>query len=286
MKKTLLILAVLALAIPAMAETVAITATDLGGGLVEISYEVTGGTNLVRAFALDINVANGNIVDVNNYFVGECNATEQGYGIFLGNIAIDAGGNVTSYGSPVAPGGDPGAQAGLGNPAITIEMGSLYEDGNAPGLSGVLCIVQCDTTVDTTISVAVEEAARGGIVMEDTVIVPTVDLTGATDVPVIVEEEGCTCWGDIAGEFGPDNAVSLADLSALMGYLAPDYAGTTPESYVAPIPEGWECADIAGEFGPDGLLSLADLSAMMGYLAPDYAGTTPESYVAPCMPAP
>ncbi|MFC1676440.1 hypothetical protein ACFL3G_05190 [Planctomycetota bacterium] len=72
-----------------MAETVSITATDLGGGLVEISYEITGGSNRVRAFALDINVSDGNIIDVNNYFVGECNATERGYGIFPGGIVME-----------------------------------------------------------------------------------------------------------------------------------------------------------------------------------------------------
>lgn len=272
MKKTLLILAVLALAVPAMAETVAITATDLGGGLVEISYQVTGGANLVRAFALDVTVADGNIVDVNNYFVGECDAIAQGYGIFLGSIQIDTGGNVTSYGTPVALGGDPGAQAGLGTDAITIEMGSLYEDGNAPDVNGVLCIVQCDT-LPTTISVTVEDAARGGIVMEDTAIVPTVVLTAATDVDVA--GEGCACKGDVSG----DSKVSIADLSAVVSLLSPAYAGTTPPYTADPVPEGYECADVSG----DGKVSIADLSAIVSYLSPAYAGTTPP-YTGPCIP--
>jgi hypothetical protein len=85
----------------------------------------------------------------------------------------------------------------------------------------------------------------------------------------------------------PDNQVSISDLSAIVGYLSPTYATTTPIAYVAPIPDGWECADVSGlEAVPDGQLSISDLSAIVGYLSPTYATTTPIAYVGPCMPDP
>ncbi|MFC1675650.1 hypothetical protein ACFL3G_01145 [Planctomycetota bacterium] len=288
MKKTLLILAVLALAIPAMAETVHITATDInpGSGLVEISYEVTGGSELVRAFALDINVADGNIVDVNNYFVGECNGVEQGYGIFLGRIVIETNGDVNSYGSPLAKTGSPGSQAGLGNDAITIEMGSLYEDGNAPAASGVLCIVECDT-LPTYITVTKEDVARGGIVMETVANIPEVNLVDATHILVDGGDDGCTCWGDVSSGATPpgqpDVAVSLSDV-----FYIYDLIKLYPHTgYVAPLSDanaaGYECADVSSGATPAGqrdeAVSLSDVFHIYDHIKL-YPGT---GYVGPCM---
>jgi hypothetical protein len=260
-----------------MADTVTISAEVVevadGNAIVEISYQVSD-ANLVRAFALDINVADGNIIDINNYFVGECNAAEQGYGIFPGTIQIDASGNVTDYGSPVAPGGSPGACGSLGTSCITIEMGSLYEDGNAPDVNGVLCRVKVDT-VPNTLCIAEETAARGGIVMEDVAINPTV-VTGC----IAIAGEGCQCWGDVSGPEGtPDNLVSTSDMSALLIILN----GYSEQGYSGPVPEGKECLDMSGPEGTsDQLLSTSDMSTLLIHLN-QYAD---QGYSGPCIELP
>jgi hypothetical protein len=89
--------------------------------------------------------------------------------------------------------------------------------------------------------------------------------------------EPCKCYGDLTG----DNKVSIGDLSAVVAFLSPAYAGTTPPFTADPVPLGYECADVTN----DDKVSIADLSAIVAYLSPAYAGTTPP-YTAPCMPAP
>jgi hypothetical protein len=164
----ILALAVVLLAAPAWA-VVTITLTDLGNNEIAIGYDATSEAELVRAFALDVNVAGGTIVDINDYAVGDDN---HGYGIFPGNfslyITVQANGTVTNWDdpnyTPVAPSDDPGALGGLGTDGITIEMGSLY-DANAPAKSGVLCTV---TISEGTKKLCVTgNAIRGNIVMED-----------------------------------------------------------------------------------------------------------------------
>jgi hypothetical protein len=75
---------------------------------------------------------------------------------------------------------------GLGTNGITIEMGALYsppEDNspNAPANSGTLCKIK--VSGDTTVSVK-ENATRGGVVLTDPAVTPTVNLTGATAVAI------------------------------------------------------------------------------------------------------
>jgi len=163
----ILALAVLLLAAPAWA-TVTITATHLGDKVVEISYDARSETELVRAFALDITVTDGNIVDIGNFDAGDDNST---YGIFPGNFSryITVNGttgdvddwDVAEY-TPVADGADPGAQGGLGTPGITIEMGALYET-NAPDPCGVLCTIT--VSEDCQVELALN-GMRGNVVLE------------------------------------------------------------------------------------------------------------------------
>ncbi|HDZ69067.1 MAG TPA: hypothetical protein ENH43_01455 [Phycisphaerales bacterium] len=186
MKKIVLAIAVLVLAAPAWAG-VTITATDEGGGVVAISYASDAN---VSAFGLDITVSDGNIIAISDYFVGESNGVAQGYGIFPGGIVI-VGGSVTDYNTPVADAAAKGALGGLGTSGITIEIGALYEDGNQPALSGILCRV----TVDTACTLSVTgNATRGNVVLESATAA-TLDLTGATGVPVVFE---CYTGPDIA----------------------------------------------------------------------------------------
>ena len=183
MRKMILALLVVMLAAPAWAD-IAITVTDEGGGQASINYS---GAELARAFALDITVTAGTIDDVNDFVVGDDNG---GYGIFPANfsryITVDAAtGEVSDWAAagytPVAEAGDPGALGGLGTSGVTIEMGSLY-DTQAPPLAGTLCVL---TVSDTCTMSVTTNATRGNVVLEDA-SEATVDLTGATDVDIVI----------------------------------------------------------------------------------------------------
>ena len=76
MKKVFCAMVVVLLATPLWADVV-ITATDLGGGVVAIDYNNVSSTQLVRAFALDIKVDNGEITGISDYAIGDEN---YGYG--------------------------------------------------------------------------------------------------------------------------------------------------------------------------------------------------------------
>jgi len=169
MRKIVSILAGLFLCGSAWAGVV-ITLTDLGDGKVAIGYDARSESQLVRAFALDITATDGNIVDINDYYVGDDN---RGYGIFPANfsryITVNpTTGEVENWDAPaytpVAPPDTPGALGGLGTDGITIEMGSLYDTG-APSHRGVLCTI---TVSEGTCRLCVTgNAIRGNIVMED-----------------------------------------------------------------------------------------------------------------------
>jgi hypothetical protein len=194
MKTLVLALAVVLLAVPAMAD-VKIIITDVSPNpetpTAQISYDATTELpELVRAFALDIVATGANIVEVNDYAVGDDNG---GYGIFPGNFSLHitvnpTTGNVDNWGvagyTPVAPPGDPDALTGLGTAGVTIEMGALY-DTAAPGETGVLCTLVCDGPCTMS---ATGNAIRGNVVLENAAgLVP--DVTEATDVPIGAEPE-------------------------------------------------------------------------------------------------
>ncbi|UCE46670.1 MAG: hypothetical protein JSW47_13735 [Phycisphaerales bacterium] len=181
MKKTFVVLLVVALTAPAWAG-IAITVTDLGDGKAGIDYS---GTELARAFALDITVDAGVIEAISDFARGDNN---NGYGIFPGNfsrnIVVDPiTGEVSDWGvagyTPVAAADDPGALGGLGTGGITIEMGSLY-DTKAPPLSGRLCVITCSEPCKVTVTT---NATRGNVVLEDATEA-AVDLTAATEIQI------------------------------------------------------------------------------------------------------
>ncbi len=189
MKKIIFPLVVAVLAAPAWA-TVAISVTDLGGGKAAIDYS---GTELARAFALDITVDAGTITAISDFAVGDDN---NGYGIFPANfsryVTVDpVTGDVTDWAiagyTPVADPNDPGALSGLGTNGITVEMASLYNT-KAPALQGRLCVITvsepCKVTVTTN-------ATRGNVVLENA-SQATVDMAGATNIPVGATAGGYT----------------------------------------------------------------------------------------------
>jgi len=197
MRKIVLTLALLMLATPALA-AVRIIVTDEGGLIAAIKYQTDG--EKVRAFALDVTVSAGTIDAISDYKKGESVPGNIGYGIFPANFAAQitvdpATGDVQTWDvaayTPVAPATDPGALGGLGTGGITIEMGALYsppEDNspNAPPNSGTLCKIK--VSGDTTVSVK-ENATRGGVVLTDPAVTPTVNLTAAAAVAVVGEKD-------------------------------------------------------------------------------------------------
>lgn len=180
MKKMIIVLTVLLLAAPAGAAVV-ITAVDAdgtgAGRVVTVSYNASGETELVRAFALDITADSGaKITAVEN--------VNANYDIFPGSIDInETTGVVTSPGQAACSGSFEGTLPGLNTTGgVTVEMGSLYEAGveSPPAVSGTLCTFTVD--IDCNISI-VANAIRGGIVLENGVTA-TGDYTAATNVAI------------------------------------------------------------------------------------------------------
>ena len=178
MKKTLLVLAVLLLAVPAGAAVNIWCTVDACE--VTVYYDANDEPNLVRAYALDIFLDNDtNIVSVSNYHVGDSTSSGKGYGIFPGGFGrldeTDPGFPLWAdpvY-TPVAYKSDYPSDtlAGLDSNGISVEMGSLYypvtgvASPNAPPKAGVLLQFLADEAVGTvTIR---ENATRAGVVMEN-----------------------------------------------------------------------------------------------------------------------
>jgi hypothetical protein len=178
----ILALVVAMLAAPAWAD-ITITVEDNGDLTASIGYD---GTELARAFALDVTVDAGTITDVGGFVVGDDNG---GYGIFPANFAryivVDATtGEVSDWTAagytPVAEAGDPGALGGLGTSGVTLEMGSLY-DTQAPPLTGTLCVLTVSEACNMDVAL---NATRGNVVLEDaseaTVVLPGLTAIGPT----------------------------------------------------------------------------------------------------------
>ena len=192
MRKIILTLAVVLVAVPAMADVKLVAELDAGNSKkVWIKYE-SDEAQKVRAFALNITATDGNIIDINDFSVGDNNG---GYGIFPGTfrdapIAVNPttgqvdNWNVAGY-SPLAPAGDPEAEGDIPGPAITIECGSLYTDAGPDMAEGYLCTVTVDDTA--TLVCITGNAIRGNVVMEDA-SEATTDLTEAC---VVIPSDEC-----------------------------------------------------------------------------------------------
>lgn len=146
-----------------------------GNGLAWIRYHCTAG-ELVRAFALDVTVDKGRILEVSDFFVGESTATAQGYGIFPGSFRD----HVVVRGKPPigwAPGryspvavrtDDPeNTLPGLGASGVTLEFGGLWDPSDpaaVPAKRGTLCALR--VSEGTTVRLNANQR-RGGVVSAD-----------------------------------------------------------------------------------------------------------------------
>jgi hypothetical protein len=164
MRKVSLILAVLLFTVPAWA-VVTITCQQIGStDEVLVSYDASTEPNKVRAFALDITVDAGSIIDVDANIADY----DPNYNIYPGSIVI-VDGEVNDPGNAVADPCDypPDTQPGLNSTGITVEMGALYdppEDANGPPTSGDLLKFRVTATCNVSIA---ENDARGGVVLTD-----------------------------------------------------------------------------------------------------------------------
>lgn len=270
MKKLLTLFAVFALTAPVLAADPNVLVTCDETGLVSYEVLVEDGVDpgLMRGIALDITTSNSALITGISQYDAEgagvpadSESIPAGYSIYMGSVTFATDPNlIADFGDPVAPNTDPDALGGLGTTGITVEMGSLYADGDpAPPTSGPLFKLDIDLNGESdTVLTIVANATRGGCVMEDgtsaNVVAPgcTVgpsDCMAQTNPAyndwVSLGKPACWCYqkqghGDIDGvNFGPF-AVAANDFTALKAAINKPV-----------LPAGGECADLNHtKFGP------------------------------------
>ena len=266
MKKLVILLAMLLIASPAMAVVTVTAACDDANGVVTVSYTTDG--EIVRAFALDVTVSDGNAIE---------NVTNlsSDYYIAPGSVDIDDGA-IEDGGDIVASDDFPGTLGGEGTSGVTIEMASLYADGEpAPGTSGDLFSFEVDTAFDVEDCVALAlNSIRGGIVLENAsaasesfsvcCINPPgcrADVTGVKDG---MELDPITFLPYYAGTFDAKNdQVDTIDLAAFINLMV--NTGDPNNSFAAVTTSATEDFDITG--AKDGM-ELDPITFL-----PYYAGT-------------
>jgi hypothetical protein len=162
-------------------------------GLANINYQCTAG-EVVRAFALDVTVDQGQILAITNFLRGPSTPATRGYGIFPAsfrdNVTVTSGSNanwdVTGY-SPLAVVADNpgGTLPGLNSSGVTLELGALWDPNvpaAAPASSGTLCALQLSQTANVTITANV---IRGGIIGSPPDLPITPRFSGALVGPAI-----------------------------------------------------------------------------------------------------
>ena len=195
MKKLLALFAVFALTAPVFAAdgdpNVHITCNDLGGGLVQVSYNILYQDGLassarVRGFAFNINASNGCLITAISEYDAEGEPVPADkdmipikYSVYMGSIQFNTQdpNYVTDFGDPIAPSDHippyPETEGGLNTSGITVEMGSLYvDDGQGdpeqPPASGDLFKIQLSDPLSAgscVLTIAGNDA-RGQAVLE------------------------------------------------------------------------------------------------------------------------
>lgn len=157
--------------------TVIVSCQDLGNGVAEFSYDASGETDFIRAFALDITV--DSYATIESIF--DCSLV---YGIYPSSIVI-VDGEVFDNGNPVCDADYPDTLPGLGTYGITVEMGCLFNSlEEVPPVSGSLFKIAIDWHGASAVNVNISEnGVRGGITMSDPEYNAIVNLTGCTLVP-------------------------------------------------------------------------------------------------------
>jgi hypothetical protein len=151
-------------------------------GVAWINYQCTAG-ELVRAFALDVTVDQGQITGIFGFFRGESQAGATGYGIFPASlrdhIAVGGGTNIDWSGSDYTPlavysDSPENTQPGLNSAGVTLEFAGLWDPGiptAIPGPTGTLCALQLSQAANVSVA---PNIFRGGVVSAffETIIQP------------------------------------------------------------------------------------------------------------------
>jgi hypothetical protein len=251
MKKLVLTMLVVALAIPAMAADISI-GTD---GVITLSV---GAGEVVRGLGIIITSEN------------DITAVENGADVGLGNtfnVFMDAAHDEgaaydfeAAPGSPLAIIGEAGVKTlAAGDKAVSLCMGVLDLTENQLGAGeGVYEIGTVATTGVVTITI---DELRGGIVGDGVTPDPTEGFLARETVG------GTVCYGDITtpdGQGGPDGVVDMGDLNKVIGLLL--QAGAPYSVPVTPEFEAMDSTTPDGQGGPDGLIDMGDLNKLIGYM--------------------
>jgi hypothetical protein len=214
MKKVALALLILALTVPAMA-AVNITLTKgtlADANKVTIGYS-TGGEE-VRAFALNVAVSD------KAYVVGSDDPNLKDYYIFPGSISFyvsDGNTLILDYGNPIA---EADVNGGV------LETASLYAASDPcghtgpPASSGTLCSFRVKDVTgtcgpDNKIIVSLTlNTKRGGVVLKDPNVTPTVNLPAALEI--VCPLGGPPCWACPSQPFGDATGDGISDASDLL----------------------------------------------------------------------
>jgi hypothetical protein len=252
MKKFIFVLVTLALTVPAWSAPVVDITCSVGfENDITISYNVSShpaDPNRVRAFALEISVDGGAQIETVECLQDYAHLGYTGYWVHPGSIVIEANGVISDYGTCVA--------SGICTDTIIVEMGSLYAV-TPPVQTGDLLKLTVDLPCNVTV---VEEPIRGGVVMEDPSVIPTVNIA----TPCCVAANICaTCKGDITGPGDiPDNWIMTNDMGKLIGWMTG--SGGAPIAVASPLQA---CADVTGPGDkPDGWIMTNDMGKLIGWM--------------------
>jgi len=154
------------------AQAVVVTCVNEGNNVVRIDYSASDETVLPVAFALDVTVDGGAVVQtLYDYKVGDSTATSRGFGIFLSSMQFDDRGMISNWGSPdMSAPGSANVQPGVGSSGVTLGLASRYDGPeNAPLVQGTLCRIRVDPRGAATVNVRIaQNAFGGGVVLENT----------------------------------------------------------------------------------------------------------------------
>ena len=167
------------------------------GGIAWLRYACTGG-EVVRGFALNVEVDRGAIVGVTNFFVGPSRLGATGYGIFPASfrdhIQLQGGTtpdwSVPGY-SPVAAPQDLFSDTlpGLGSPGLTLEFAALWDSAQptaAPSATGTLCALVLSQPSQVTVT---GNISRGGVVVVNSDANPLPIYYGSAVGPLITSSQ-------------------------------------------------------------------------------------------------
>ena len=194
MKKSLhtLVFSFMLFATPFAFATVFVNCEDLGGGTVEVTYDMSQESSRIAAFAFKLTIGNPATIDsIFDYKIGVSTAEDPGYGIFPGSIDL-SNPSAPVWNDPLANPSDSGSGGGLETNNIVVEMGVFYEDEeDAPLPQGTLFKIFINghgaSAVD--LHIELEDVYRSGIILENGQV-PDSQLNGCT---VAVPEPATFC---------------------------------------------------------------------------------------------